>query len=75
MITYDTGGSPEAIDPATGIVVAKNDIDGIVKAIYALELLDHNDMKTNCRRRAEKLYNNETRYFDYLKIFEETLSN
>ena len=75
VITYDTGGSPEAVDAATGIVVAKNDVDGIVKAINALGLLDYNEMKTNCRRRAEKLYNNETRYIDYLKIFEETLSN
>ena len=75
VITYDTGGSPEAIDSSTGIVVAKNDVDGIVKAIHALELLDYNEMRTKCRSRAEKLYNNETRYFDYLNIFEETLSN
>ena len=31
VITYDTGGSPEAVDKSTGFVVDKGDIAGIVR--------------------------------------------
>ena len=33
VITYNTGGSPEAIDEKTGIVVKQGDIIGLGKAI------------------------------------------
>src|SRR5690606_17211681 len=33
VITYNTGGSPEAIDDETGIVVKKGDIAGLASAI------------------------------------------
>lgn len=36
VVTYKTGGSPEAIDEETGIIVEKGDIDGLLKGVKEL---------------------------------------
>lgn len=33
IVTYNTGGSPEAIDDKTGIVVEQGDVSSLIKAI------------------------------------------
>jgi putative colanic acid biosynthesis glycosyltransferase len=73
VITYDTGGSPEAIDAQTGFVVEKGDVQGIVNKISLLETLNYQEISINCRQRAEKQYDKKTRYMDYLEIFERIL--
>jgi len=70
VITYNTGGSPEAIDTETGEVVNKGDVTGIVKAIKSLGLKDQHELSSKCVDRAELLYDKNHRYLDYLKIFE-----
>jgi putative colanic acid biosynthesis glycosyltransferase len=74
VITYNTGGSPEAIDEHTGFVVDKGDVDGIVESIEKLKGLNYEDISTACRARAERLYDKKIRYLDYLRVFEEMLS-
>lgn len=73
VITYNTGGSPEAIDEETGIVVKQGDIKGIFTAILTLESLGLNEISSKCRLRAEMLYNKNERYLDYLDIFNEII--
>lgn len=75
VITYNTGGSPEAIDEHTGFVVEKGDIDGIVEKLKELKELNYQRMSLACRTRAETLYNKETRYLDYLHVFEEMVGD
>jgi glycosyltransferase involved in cell wall biosynthesis len=70
VITYNTGGSPEAINPETGVVVDKGDVAGIVQAIRNLEAKDQIELSSKCVDRAKLLYDKEHRYLDYLKIFE-----
>jgi putative colanic acid biosynthesis glycosyltransferase len=74
VITYNTGGSPEAIDPATGFVVNKGDIEGVVEAIEKLGALNYDKISKACRARAERLYDKKNRYLDYLRIFERMTS-
>ncbi len=73
VITYKTGGSPEAIDQQTGIVVEKGDVDGLAKAVLQISERDQAQLKNLCRARAEKNFNKDTRYLDYLKLYEQLL--
>jgi glycosyltransferase involved in cell wall biosynthesis len=71
VITYNTGGSPEALDEHIGFVVDKGDVNGIVKSIEKLRGLNYEDISKACRTRAERLYDKKIRYLDYLRVFEE----
>jgi len=69
VITYDTGGSPEAIDRDTGVTIPKKDINGLHLAIQ--KWCNTRDQHSSaCRSRAERLFNKEDRYQDYLKLYE-----
>jgi len=70
VITYNTGGSPEAIDVHTGFVVDKGVVDGIVYSIEELNVLNYSNISNACRKRAERLYDKKARYLDYLRVFE-----
>lgn len=70
VITYNTGGSPEAIDDSTGFVVEKGNVNGLLHAIQKLEQRDKRKLSQACRTRAERLFNKKTRYLDYLRIYE-----
>jgi putative colanic acid biosynthesis glycosyltransferase len=70
VITYNTGGSPEAIDEQTGKIVTKGDIKALANAIEEV-LNNGKPFYTNsCRLRAENRFNKEDRYMDYLLIYE-----
>lgn len=69
VITYNTGGSPEAIDAATGIVVEQGDIQGLFKAIKDLDSLDQQTLSLACRERAERMFNQEERYCEYVELY------
>lgn len=75
VITYNTGGSPEAIDEHTGLVVEKGNVRGIAEKLDQLNLMDYDAVSKACRLRAEKLYDKKVRYLDYLNIFERMLVN
>ena len=74
VITYRTGGSPEAIDEKTGIVVEKGDLEGMTRAIYAIKEKGKASYSLVCRERAVKLFNKDERYEDYIHLYEEILS-
>ena len=68
VITYKTGGSPEAVDEKTGVVVEQGNINQLKEAI---ELIAKNkgEYSENCRERAVNLYNKQDRFNDYIKLF------
>lgn len=68
VITYKTGGSPEAIDENTGIVVEQGDIEGILKAIKLLK--EHPISSLECRNRALNMYDKDIRFMDYINLYE-----
>lgn len=70
VITYNTGGSPEAIDATTGIVVPKGDINGLYVAIQEVFSRGKLFYASACRERAERLFNKDDRFGDYLKLYE-----
>lgn len=67
VITFNTGGSPEAIDDNTGIVVEKGNISAVYEAIR--DICTGADRSNACIERARKLYNADDRFEDYYKLY------
>ncbi len=72
IVTYRTGGSPEAISKETGLVVDCGDYMSLKKAVEQVSF-SRIDYTNFCRKRAEILFNKDDRYKDYLKIYESLL--
>lgn len=74
VITYRTGGSPEAIDEKTGIVVDKGDIGSLASSIR--EIIDHPERFTrdDCRKRAETCFDRDIQFNKYIELYEELLN-
>lgn len=73
VITYRTGGSPEAIDENTGIVVEQGDLKGLVAAIDQIRSNGKSFYSANCRKRAEDFFNKDDRFQDYVELYERLL--
>lgn len=69
VITYSTGGSPEAIDRKTGFVVEKGDLEGLCSAVYRLEN-NLEAVRKTCRERAVMLYDSALAFSNYLRLYE-----
>ena len=75
VITYNAGGSPEAIDDKTGLVVGKGNITALHQAINEVLHKGKSFYTVNCRQRAEALFNKDDRYKDYLNLYESMLTS
>ncbi|UJH67024.1 glycosyltransferase [Allomuricauda sp. SCSIO 65647] len=73
IITYDTGGSPEAIDEHTGFVVSKGDINSLALQIRKIKELGKEHFTDACRKRAESLYDKEKKYLEYFNLYNQLL--
>lgn len=73
VVTYRTGGSPEAIDENTGFVVEQGDSEAMAKAIMAICDGDRNQYRTACRKRAEECFDKDKCFEKYIRLYEELL--
>jgi putative colanic acid biosynthesis glycosyltransferase len=69
VITYNTGGSIEAIDEATGFVVAQGNIEGLKIAFEKIKVLGKNFYTANCRQRAVAFFNEKERFAEYYQLY------
>lgn len=68
VVTYNTGGSPEAIDEKTGFVVSYQDVDTLADKIkFICEGTPFTS--DDCRHRALTLYNKSFVFKDYLNLY------
>ena len=68
VVTFRTGGSPECIDAKSGIVVEKNDIEGMKNAITQIcekQLF----RKSDCVNRA-RVFEGVKKYEEYIELYE-----
>lgn len=73
VITYKTGGSPEAIDEKTGIVVEQGDVNGLTEAIMKLKA---SPLSTeDCRKRAEEHFDKNKCFERYIELYKATISD
>ena len=75
VITYDTGGSPEAIDSDTGIVVERGNLKALKKAVEKICNIDKKSISPLCRERAEKYFDMNKTFTSYFDIYEDILKN
>lgn len=74
VITYKTGGSPEAIDGATGIVVEQGNIFLLLEAINQIKQNGKKSYSNACVNRAHLLYKKEDRYQEYIELYNSLLT-
>ena len=71
VITYKTGGSPEAVDDKTGIVVEQGDVDALADAI---RLIKESPLSSEaCRKRAEEHFEKDKCFEEYIELYESLL--
>lgn len=70
VITYRTGGSPEALDETCGIVVDCGDIEALKSAI--INAKEQSFPSQVCIDRAQQ-FNREERYLDYIALYKELM--
>ena len=67
VITYRTGGSPEAIDDKTGLVVDQGNIHGLMESIQKLHTNPLSSV--SCRQRAECYFDRNNCFESYIQLY------
>lgn len=75
VITYRTGGSPEAITEDTGFVVNQGDLKAVIDAIEIIRQKGKNHYSGKCRERAVKHFRKEDRFMDYINLYDSILEH
>lgn len=68
VITYRTGGSPEAVDEQTGVVVEQGDVEALADAIRQMK--EHPLSSEACRKRAEEHFDKDKCFEKYIDLYE-----
>ena len=74
VISYNTGGSIEAINEKTGFIVEQGDIVGLKKAIIKIGIRGKPFYKVICRNYALKHFRKEETYSNYLSLYNRLLT-
>lgn len=69
VITYKTGGSPEAIDDNTGLAVEQGDVSALEKGIVKICEKGHGYYTAACRKRAEERFDKDKCYNKYISLY------
>ena len=73
VITYRTGGSPEAISEDTGFVVEQGDFSGVLFAIETIRSNGKIFYQSKCRERAVTHYDKNISYQEYIDLYDQIL--
>lgn len=68
VVTYRTGGSPEAVSPETGLIVEQGNIGALKKAIETIQNNGKSQYTAACRARAEMFFGKEDCYQQYVDL-------
>lgn len=71
VITYRTGGSPEAIDEKTGVVVEQGDVKALAETI--VKMREYPLKSEDCRQRALENFDKDISYEKYINLYQELL--
>lgn len=74
VVTYNTGGSPEAIDADTGIVVPRGNVELLARGIVDISSRPREDIGILCRKRAEELFDQRKRFVEYVDLYNSLIS-
>ena len=77
VITYKTGGSPEAVSPETGWVVKQGDIQAVASIVSNIVQINECDIiaqRKKCRERAESVFNKNISFDAYVELYNRLVS-
>lgn len=69
VLTYRTGGSPESVSSATGIVIEQGDLQSAVNIFNQMYQKVLEFKQEECQARALSLYNQKERFEEYITIY------
>ena len=69
VVTYRTGGSPESLSEATGLVVEKGDKHGLLSAIETIKSNGKQHYSAACRQRAVECYYKDDKFNEYINLY------
>lgn len=71
VITYRTGGSPEAVDDKTGMVIEQGNVMALANAV--MQMKDTPLSSADCRKRAEEHFDKDKCFEKYIELYDELL--
>ena len=71
VLTFQTGGSPEAIDPLTGVCVPKGDRDALLHAVLEMNTDFKRRHGEDCRTRAVRMFDKHVAFAAYADLYKE----
>ena len=74
IVTFETGGSVEAVDKKTGIVVSQGNLQSMLDAIRTVINRGNTYYEGNCRDKAIKEYNKDKQYLKYIELYRRVLN-
>lgn len=72
VITYNTGGSPEAVDTKTGLVIPQGDVVRLANDIMWMKVNPFSS--SDCRNRAEQYFDKNKCFEKYIELYDELIS-
>lgn len=76
VITYRTGGSPEAVDELTGSVIEQGDLNALCEKINEFKRLKFKQVHTvDCRMRAIEKFDKNKCFEKYIDLYQKILSD
>lgn len=74
VITYRTGGSPEAVNEKTGIVISQGDVNSLCSSIMDFKLNDFKNLHSaDCHARAEGMFDSRECFNAYISLYSKLL--
>jgi glycosyltransferase involved in cell wall biosynthesis len=73
VIAYNSTASPEVIDKKTGIIVNKNDYDGLIKAVEEIRNFGKKHYSDACRESVVNLFRIENKHAEYFNLYMELI--
>jgi putative colanic acid biosynthesis glycosyltransferase len=70
VITFNTGGSIEAIDNSTGYIVEKGDLEEVKQIIQRIEKQGKEKYSKHCIARANNYYDKNKKFQEYIELYE-----
>lgn len=70
VVAYRTGGNVEALTRQTGFAVEPGDLEGVLRAVRAIEQKGKACYRGLCREHALAHFRKEDRYADYLELYD-----
>jgi len=70
VITFNTGGSIEAIDNSTGYIVEKGDLQKVMELIQRMKQEGKDKYSKHCIARANNYYDKNKKFQEYIELYE-----